>query len=164
MNDVEYEIIKRVARHLAKKKYQGDLYEEGDLYAAGWLAVEEAHAKHGCEIDRPLLINIIRRRMIDHVRHLLKKNNDPVSNADNLTPSIISDLSYEASPIEDILSRDSFEQMIRCLWPHERNIARLYFAHDFHMWEIGEIMGITESAVGRQIRLNILPKIKESCQ
>lgn len=164
MNDNEFELVKRVAKELRKKLYLGNLYEDGDLYTAGWQAVNEAHDKFGDTVAEDLLSQVIRRRMIDHVRTLRKRSTDPEVAAIQLgVISLTSDEDYEDNTqFEAALNREEFEDIISVLSTRERSMIRMNIEHELNYREIAEIFGLTESRVCQIFNYDILPSIKQA--
>lgn len=160
MNDKEFEIVKAVAKKLEHKYYmQNFLYEAGDLYAAGWAGVEEAHKKLGDVVNDSTLKNIVRRRMADCFRRLRNRR----ANQTNTTIAF-TDLS-EKVDIAQALSmppapnNEAFEDLIKDLQPSERDIVRMYFESDMTHGEIGKVVGKTESRICQILKKKIYPRI-----
>jgi RNA polymerase sigma factor (sigma-70 family) len=161
MNDKEFEIVQSVALTL-KKRYLGRLYEVGDLYAAGWEAVNEFHAKHPNSKDDALMGFIIRRRMIDYVRKLCKlQADDPVFNM--LLFSELENNETRTWPETKTIKDDSrFDKIVRMFRPREQRMLRLYFEADMCYREIAEVMGVHESRVCQLFKRDIFPLIRET--
>lgn len=151
MNTHELEIVKLVANRLAKKDYIDRLYEVGDLYTAGWQAVQEFHNKFKDNDSDALLKSIVRCRMIDHLKIIQKKRVDPV---------IVE--SVDSSQVNERLENEKFEDMIKVLTPREQNMVRWHINDGLNYREISEIMGVVDSRICQIFKHDIFPKLKKS--
>ena len=183
MNEREFELVQMMAKGIYKKNVLGRLYEPGDLYGAGWEAVEEFHEKfahlsrEACDTYDALMKKVIKRRMTDHVRTLRKRYGTHVQDLWNHTQTF-SDFSYsgEKEPFEVtiaapdnrfsevILQRDEFEYMIKTLSLRSRQIMRLWIEQEFCYKEIAELLGLTESRICQIINHDIFPALERWLQ
>ena len=168
MNDKEFDLIQRIAGQLAKKtRYLGKLYCAGDLYAAGWQAIKEAHSKHGSSIDDKLLRHIINRRMIDCLRTLVHYRVDskvacPITFSDlELLDRGLNSSEEDNSFEEYNEKKESFEHWLAGLMPSECQMVHMYINAELTFKEIGIKLGVSESRICQIFKHRIFPIIKE---
>lgn len=178
MNDREYQIIKDIARSVTKRN-RSNMYEAGDLYAAGWQAVQEFHKKFPDVQDDALIRKICRRRMIDYLRissghrritassKAVRFSDITTRSRSNNDPSLdFNQFVEDPKTLDGVLPTelmDDVDFLIKGLPKRERQIVMMLIG-GWSQDDISKLMNVTPSRICQIVNRSIVPHVTQAIE